>query len=187
MKSCKALADRNDCQIQFFEKIYPIVRRTAAVRSARLTKLLRLCPDDQFDLQQDAAFRVWQSLRFFDATRAGPATFIELVVGRTMSSTARRLLAAKRQPADQPTPLKCFSATPEAIHLRLDVGRVLARLPARQRLVARLLVDLAPSEVARATGVSRATIYREIALLRVAFVVAGLGSTPSPSRTADRT
>lgn len=59
------------------------------------------------------------------------------------------------------------------LHLRLDVSRVVAGLPAQLRSLARVLGQMPVTEVCRHTGRSRATVHRMTVQIRNAFINAG--------------
>jgi hypothetical protein len=114
------------------------------------------------------------------------STFIELVVASKMTWLIRARLAAKRSSGtlESLTDLdgEPFEYTPDPC-LRLDVFRTLSRLPVAAQEVVLMLADGSPTDVSRATAISRAAIYRIIRRARAAFIKAGLQPTaPTPAR-----
>ena len=157
-----------------FEEAYPIVCRVAGARAASLAAAYCLSLDERLDLEQDAALHAWRRLSVFDPTQSSLKTYIEYVVANHLTSVIRRLRAAKRQ-----IPPTCWQpdyvdSDANAIHLRIDVSRVLRKLPQAQRRVGHMLAHSSPSEVSRCAGLSRASVYRMIGHLRVVFRAAGL-------------
>jgi DNA-directed RNA polymerase specialized sigma24 family protein len=73
------------------------------------------------------------------------------------------------------TDLRTGSVLGEKQTLRLDVERILMRLPAALATICRLLMICETnSEVAAKAGMSRATLYRQIQQVRKAFAQAGM-------------
>jgi RNA polymerase sigma-70 factor (ECF subfamily) len=64
--------------------------------------------------------------------------------------------------------------TVAALHLRIDVQRVVAGLHPRLRCMAVLLAQMPVAEVCRHTGKSRSTVHRMTVQIRRAFINAGL-------------
>jgi RNA polymerase sigma factor (sigma-70 family) len=157
-----------------FEDAYPIMRRVAGARAASLAEIYGLSLDERLDLEQDAALHVWRRLGIFDPSQSSLKTFVEYVVANHLTSAIRRLRAAKRQvPPTWRSPDYVDSGA-DAIHLQIDVARVLGKLPEAQRRVGLMLARKPPSEVSRCAGLSRASVYRTIGHLRVAFAAAGI-------------
>lgn len=64
-----------------------------------------------------------------------------------------------------------------ALHISLDVRRVMRRLPLRLQRLAGLLCELSVAEICLMTGKPRSGIYQMIWELRAAFITAGLRRT----------
>jgi len=153
--------------------------------------------DEQQDLIQEAALQCWARFGAFDPARAALSTYIELVVASKMTWLIRARLAAKRSSGtvESLTDLdgEPVAHTPD-LCLRLDVFRTLSRLPVAAQEVVLMLADDSPTDVSRATAISRTAIYRIIQKARAAFIEAGLRPTkptsargrPSPSFAAGR-
>ena len=161
-----------------FEDAYPIMRRVTGARAAFVAEVYGLSLDERLDLEQDAAFHVWRRLGVFDPSQSSLKTFIEFVVANHLTSAIRRLRAAKRQVPPIWWPPDYVDSGADAIHLQIDVARVLGKLPQAERRVGLMLARKSPSEVSRYAGLSRASVYRTIGQLRVAFAAAGLAIGP---------
>ncbi len=157
-----------------FADAYPIMHRVAGARAASVAMTYGLSLDERLDLEQGATLQAWRRLGAFDPTQSSLKTFIEYVVANHLTSAIRRLGAAKRQVPYIGWAPDFVDSGADRIHLRIDVSRVLRKLPRAQRQVGLMLVYKSPSEVSRCTGVSRASVYRAIGQLRVAFTAAGL-------------
>jgi len=160
-----------------FEQSYPALTKIAAVHAARAVRRHGLPADARRDLQQDAVLELWRKRVKFDEQRADWLTFSERAIANYLRSRMRSLLATRRGhgltlPFHEH---KYFGATPDPrIELRIDVARILAGVPERDRAVAIALSDLPASDTSRFLGVSRSTVYVAIKRLRERFARAGL-------------
>jgi RNA polymerase sigma factor (sigma-70 family) len=168
-------ADERDRRDELFHLLYPHAKRAAGVRSSAWGS--RYADVDSADFEQEALLDVWNALERYDDSRGAPRTFAERIVSNSIASFLRRARAGKRtQSADYETLLE--SSRPRVfarLELRLDIDRVLAALPGRERMVARLLEEDGPAEIARELDIPRSAIYRSIELIRESFRKAGLG------------
>ena len=74
-------------------------------------------------------------------------------------------------------PIAADGLTPDQLALRIDVDHALAELPPDLVPIASVLAQgLSVTDAVRITGVPRATFYRRLARLRLAFSDAGLRS-----------
>jgi hypothetical protein len=64
----------------------------------------------------------------------------------------------------------------DALHLSLDVRRVVESLPAQLQLLAALLVRMPVQDVCRHTGKSRSRVYQMTRQIREAFIRAGFSA-----------
>jgi RNA polymerase sigma factor (sigma-70 family) len=153
-----------------FLTAYPFARRSARARSAAAPAQADLGTDD---LEQEALLALWSALPRFDPARAGLRTFTETVVGNKISSIQRRAAAPKRsmpfEYRDCPNPFSIFLQ----IELRVDVSEVLGYLDTADLIVAHLLSENGPAQIARILQVSRASVYRSIARIRTALLDRG--------------
>jgi RNA polymerase sigma-70 factor, ECF subfamily len=161
---------------EIFEQSFSAICRLAAIRAATTATLYQLPTDSRQDLQQEALLELWRKRGAYDPGRGTWRTFAELVVANRMVSMVRSMHAHKAgyfreepiQRADRlPAPV-------ERHDLRIEVRRVLGGVAPFDRTVALCLIGHSAAETGHKLGVSRATVYRVIDRLRVAFTRAGL-------------
>ncbi len=167
-----------------FAQSYPASRRVAAVLAAKAAALHGLSNTDREDLSQEALLELWRKAAAFDERRAGWRTYSERVVASRLSSLLRRAYSSRSGHGreDSLEGLKLTDPAPADLDLRADVRRVLDGLRPLDRSVALCLIDYSAIETGHRLGVARATVYRSIKRLRVAFMAAGLHRMPG--RTA---
>lgn len=159
-----------------FEQSYPASSRIAAVQATRIAVRNSLPDDFIDDLTQEGLLALWRSAPAFDERRAGWRTFSEHVVANRLASLLRSMYSsrsghAKEDPLDD---IQLSDPAPYAgIDLRRDVRRVLDGVSPFDRRVALSLINYSASETSRQLRVARATVYRSIERLRVAFAIAG--------------
>lgn len=153
-----------------FDLAFPLAKRSAQVRASAIPRYDYF---DHEDLEQDALAAVLAALDRYDEPRASLRTFVERVAANGIASTLRRARAEKRTSLDD-GPLAESPRLSLTVELRLDLNRVLRTLERRDGRVARLLEEYRPAEIARALGISRASVYRSIDRIRDAFIEAGL-------------
>ena len=159
-----------------FERSYSASSRLAAVRAATITTLYGLPTDSRRDLEQEALLELWRKHEAYDPRRGSWRTFSERVVVNRMTSLVRAMRSV-RSGQFREEPIESFFglAAPNSLNdLRTDVSRVLAGVTPFDRSVALCLIGHSAIETTQRLGVSRATIYRAIGRLRVAFTAAGL-------------
>lgn len=152
--------------------IDPFVLRQAEIRASQLVAYSGFTRDDWEDLRQDLLLDYLERLPLFDAGRGAPRGFM---FGVVRNRAAR--LAAQRRKAGRPV-VADLGSRPHADldhDLRLDVAAAVARLPEHLRVVAELLLESTPREVAHAIGKSRSRVYQMIGEIRTAFEQAGVG------------
>ena len=158
---------------------------------------------DSQDLQQDMLLKCWEASSRFDHTRSRFQTFLERVIDNLIASmieartaTCRDYRRCRRSINEPVAFAGCgaielgelvaeedcqtlFGRTSlsarERIELQVDVDTVIATLPRKLAATATLLKSASVLETARKLGVPRGSLYRQIAKLRAAFAVAGLG------------
>jgi RNA polymerase sigma factor (sigma-70 family) len=154
-----------------FEHAYPLALRSARFRATAAVKSRAIPSADRQDVEQEALTRVWQALSKYDPARAGLRTFIEVVVCTKVTSLLRAhthgtvLESLARQVARE--------GGFREMELRADVARVLDGISPFDRSVALSLTNYSAIETGRRLGVARATVYRSIDRLRIAFADAG--------------
>jgi RNA polymerase sigma factor (sigma-70 family) len=166
-----------------FEQFYSAISRLAAVRAATTATLYGLSQDFRNDLQQEALLELWRKHPAYDPQRGSWRTFAEHVVTHRLRSFIRYQHAVRRGYGRE----ECLSelvrmipALDDRLELRLDVRQVLARVSQLDRAVALSLIDFSAVDTGRRLGVSRATVYRAIGRLRVAFTAAGYADRCEP-------
>lgn len=151
--------------------IDPFVLRQAEIRASQLVACAGFTRDDWEDLRQDLLLDYLERLPLFDSERGEPRGFMFGVV----RNRAARLAAQRRRAV-----CGVITDLPPRPHadvdhdLRLDVAAAVARLPDHLRVVAELLLERTPREVARAIGKSRSRVYQMIGEIRAAFEQAGV-------------
>jgi DNA-directed RNA polymerase specialized sigma24 family protein len=174
------------------------VARTIRVRADRLARSGAVPGMDADDIAQDLRLDLFERAPRYDSTRASYETFADRVTANriaTLASPTARL-RAERGMRDLHGPsgkgdgegLPLADTLPEssalhaaeraeadvALGLRRDVSRLLAALPPACRQVAVALVEMSPTEAARALGLNRCTIYARLASIRAAARALGL-------------
>lgn len=110
------------------------------------------------------------------SSRGSASAFVKAIFSTCIPSLFRRLTAKDR------TKRIDFDTGPESLPLfiligiRIDLHRILGKLGPRERMVARLLMEQIPTEIARYLKISRAAVYRSIDSIRSALWEAGFES-----------
>ena len=154
--------------------------------------------DEKEDLQQILIVECLQRQRHFDSRRGSAATFAEVIITNAVATMVesrkaqcrdyrrcQRSLNAPSNSADPSSPelaevtsdddYRCRMGRisrpfHQNLHLRHDLRRAIAALPPEQRRLCRLLMRLdGIAQVAKAAGVSRATLHRRMRAIRDAF------------------
>jgi len=160
-----------------FEQTLSVAERIAAVRAATIARLHGLPRDERRDLEQEALLHLWRMVPFFDPRRGSWPTFAERIIANRLQSLMRSqhaLCRARRKEQPHDEPVSAMVAPNDRIDLRLDVRRVLVGVSQLDRVVALSLMYQSVAEASRSLGISRATTYRSIGRLQVAFLSAGL-------------
>ena len=153
----------------------PYVIRQASLCASHLVRRGRFTVDDWDDLRQDLILDYLERLPRFDRTRGDLRGFMFGVVRHR----AAKIAVQQRRRAQLGDALLANGNSlcrPHSVDydLRMDVQATVARLPEHLKVVALMLTDWSPSQVARFTGKSRSRIYQLIREIRRAFVDAGL-------------
>jgi len=171
--SKKRTHSRSDVSV--FDDAYPIARRIAQVRAVAAVLSGAIPASDRQDLEQEGLIACWAALPLFNPERASLPTFLERVVATAISSVLRRSRARKRSLRGDYQLLEPFKLLLWT-EFRVDIERVLRQLATRERIVARLLAEYGPAEIARRRKSSRSAVYRSIDRIRTALREAGFGS-----------
>jgi hypothetical protein len=159
------------------DDFYSIARRTADVRAKVYVTRFRLPNDFRQDLEQLALLELWSKRIFFDGARASWQTFAEHVVANRLSSVLR---AMRREGSGLfkagSIQMSEISINPwRDLDLALCIAQILVGVSDFDRAVAGCLMRYSAVETATRLSVSRATVYRAIERLRLAFIAAGIG------------
>jgi DNA-directed RNA polymerase specialized sigma24 family protein len=150
--------------------------RIAAVRAATVTSRYRLPTDYRRDFEQEALLELWRKRSSYDPRRGCWRTFSERVVANKITSLVRHMYS-ERSPEFRKMPLedaRSLAAPYDDHDLRVDVLQVLASMSSFDKAVARSLMVRSTIATGKELGVCRATVYRAIGRLRMAFTKAGL-------------
>jgi RNA polymerase sigma-70 factor, ECF subfamily len=155
--------------------IDPFVIQQAEIGASRLVLRAGFKRQDWDDLRQDLILDYLERLPRFDDTRGDLRGFMFGVVRHR----AAQIAVQQRRRAQLGDALLANSNSPCRHHstdydLKMDIQATVARLPEHLKVVALMLADWSPSQVARLTGKSRSRIYQLIREIRRAFVDAGL-------------
>ena len=161
----------------------------ARIRARILVEQLELPPDDWEDLQQDMLIELVKARKRFNPNKAGRHTFVSRVLDCFCKYYTRQQSARNRRderetvcsdierdfsPDDRSvgTDLLDSIITSKA---RSRLHRAIAALPDKlRRLCHALMEDSNKTAVARALGVSKSTVYRQLATIREEFEKAGI-------------
>jgi RNA polymerase sigma-70 factor, ECF subfamily len=165
------------------------VLRQAACRASLLVASARFRSDDFEDLKQDMVLDVIRRSPKFDAARGDWEGFVRGVMrNRAAVLVIRERRRAKEIPvgdfmnrgdASDTDSLEILHKRPssgavDALHLSIDVRRILSSLPPHLQSLAVLLGQMPVQDVCRHVGKSRSRVYQMTCQLRNAFVHAGL-------------
>jgi RNA polymerase sigma factor (sigma-70 family) len=182
------------------EQIDPIILRLARFKGHQLAGKYGFARHDAEDIQQNLLLDYLQRSMAFDSHRCSHRSFARLVVNNRISSLLETQKAACRdhrvrqvsldQSPDETSQVDrilsrtgnpCDRRSLESrLNLRLDIKRILSRLPTTLSQLCRLLVACdSHAEAAARAGISRATLYRRIKELQAVFIQGGMhGSLP---------
>jgi RNA polymerase sigma-70 factor (ECF subfamily) len=172
------------------------ILQQAEHRASILVKWGGFSPQDWADVRQDLALDCLRRIPRFDPTRGEWHAYVRgviynqstLLFSRRRRHLRREILADDLVVRDRRTRkhLEHFmeglvwrdslAAPRNLAELRIDISRVLASVSRFDRSVAEFLVGHSAIETGQRLGVSRASVYRAIGRLRVAFSVAGFAS-----------
>lgn len=175
----------------------PTTRELIRRKAHQVVRRGGFSPSDLADVEQDLTLHVWDRLGRFDPARAEREVFVRMLVGHA-AATALRGRRRRSRPAELPLAAAVAGGDAEPVDPRswpgprdarvrvLDVGAVLAALPADLRRVARALSTRSIAAAARHLGISRAALYRRLGHLRAAFLAAGFEGLAAAARRTRR-
>jgi RNA polymerase sigma-70 factor (ECF subfamily) len=170
----------------------PYIVQQTSCRASQLVSAAGFSRNDWEDLKQDMILDLLRRSPKFDPARGDWQGFVR---GVTRNHAAVLVMRERRrksvllsndvlnpEEAGDIDALDILDTRPSlfavnALHLRLDVRRVVARLPIQLQSVAVLLSQMRVREVCRHTGKSRSRVYQMISQLRMYFEQAGLRPT----------
>jgi RNA polymerase sigma-70 factor, ECF subfamily len=180
----------------------PYARRLIRFKARQLARRAGFTASDREDLEQDLSHDLLARLRHFDPNRANRDAFTTQVVlnrvrtilierdrkrrdWRRCRTSLQELVAGDApddgaiERAETLAEDACgrgirSPASDERAELRLDLVAALQALPPDLRRVASALRTATPTDVSRALGVSRDTVYRAMRAIRVRFTELGI-------------
>jgi DNA-directed RNA polymerase specialized sigma24 family protein len=183
------------------QQVDPAILRLARFKGHQLAGKFGFARHDDEDIQQDLLLDYLRRSRSFESHRCSRRTFGQRVINNRVATLIEAQKAACRDhrvqrisldqsPDDQTDsnlprldqilfrvakPCSQRSADSQ-LNLRLDVERILIRLPSALVSICRLVMACdSAMDVAATAGISRATLYRRLGQVRAAFAEAGLG------------
>lgn len=182
--------------------IDPDVARIIRYKASRLVGHAGFLFDDLEDLEQELMLDLLRRLPKWDAAQAQLKTFVSRIVDHKIATLITAQKAGIRNYRDRGHSLnaplvpeddesvergeiidlddyllrtgKASRPLAELDDLRIDVWRVIDRLPPRLRDLCERLRTQTVAEISRDTGIPRGTIYELVTKLRVIFEKAGL-------------
>ena len=176
------------------------MRKMIRFKASRLVGSYGYTAADCEDLQQEAALALHQRFRRYDSMRSSHRTFAQRVVNHHFANLIAERRAGRRdyracmrslEEPDGQDRRTCFGETlsgddyqsrmrrqsmlwPRRLELQADVERAIASMQTELASVARLLMSMNVSDVARHLKLSRATVHRRIGDIRAVFAAAEL-------------
>lgn len=184
----------------FAQSHLDLVRREARLSASRLVRQLRLPWHEHDDVQHDLMADVFARLKHFDPTRGSAGGFVMTVMEHRASLLAWRIRREQKFRAplslDDPTPRGRYAVgdlVPESygylafmgqptdrygeVERRLDVSRCVGTLDLPDRIFCMELLERSPGEQSEDGRGSRATLYRQLADIRLQLTARGLSRT----------
>jgi DNA-directed RNA polymerase specialized sigma24 family protein len=183
--------------------IDPAIVRLVRFKSRHLAGKYGCARHDREDIEQILLLDYWQRFTAFDSDRCSHRGFARLIVNNRISVLIEAQRAARRDyrmglvclddsPDDASTAdeIPSCSFNPRAkqslesqLHRRLDVRRMVERMPTALAQLCRLLMACDSAvEAAEMAGISRATLYRRIRRLQDVFSQGGIREKPMSRR-----
>ena len=154
----------------------PFVIQQAEIRASRMVGNYGFTRDDWGDIRQDLLLEYCRRRRQFNPARGDHRGFTcGILQNRAAILAARRSRTESFEQsgpeADWNRSASCDSTN---VDLRLDIQKIVSRLPIRLRILARQLSEMDLAEVRRQAGRSRSRVHQCVAEIRAAFIDAGL-------------
>ena len=168
---------------------YLLDRATTAAKRLAFTAGM---PTDYWeDYRQELALEILRRSSMFDPARGSWSGFVSGVIKHRAAELASNELRRRRE--FLAVDLSCVrpyregrEARRERINTKVDVRRAVAGLPGRLQPLARLLMELTPTEASVVTRKSRSRIYQLMGELRSSFKRRGFRCGPCRSRMLAR-
>jgi len=159
------------------EKYNPRIADFIRSKACKLARRSEFRHEDVADIEQELVLELMTRWPHFKPELTSPMTFVYRVVVHKISDMIAQRTALKRDVRRGGLALKdddLARMPPEQRDLRIDLEKLLARLPPEEfALCAQLCVDTI-TEIALERGMPRSTLYGEIGRLRQRFRKAGL-------------
>ncbi len=157
-------------------EVDPFVVRQAEIRASRMVGNYGFTRDDWSDLRQELLLEYVRRSPRFNSERGDHRGFTcGILQNRAAKLAARR---SRTESFEQPGPeadwSRLASCDSTNLDLRLDIQKIVSRLPIHLRILARQLCEMDPADVRRQAGRSRSRVHQWIGEIRAAFVHAGL-------------
>jgi RNA polymerase sigma factor (sigma-70 family) len=164
-------------------------------RARRLSSRNIIPAYERADIEQHLLLELWRRWRLFDGSRGSLPGFVSRIINnavadllrRHANEAPRRLVSLHDQVSDHdgnivmlgdvlPENASLWGASSDLdeTHLRVDLGKTMARLPSRLQELCRHLSCQPIAQIAREAGTSRSSIYTSLATIRRGFLDAGL-------------
>lgn len=140
---------------------------------------------DRYDIEQELMLDLWQRMKSFDSARGKQRSFINQVISKRVSKLLAFQFASSKGRNCKHIPFddisfcndERFACDKQAQNeLRLDINKVVAALPEDLQMLCQQLQVLNMTELAKHTGIPRATLYWRVGNIRKAFCAAGLNA-----------
>lgn len=157
-------------------EVDPFVVRQAEIQASRMVGNYGFTRDDWGDLRQELLLEYVRRSPRFNSERGDHRGFTcGILRNRVAKLAARR---SRIESFEQPGPDAYWSLLAShdgtKLDLRLDVEKVVSRLPIHLRILARELSEMDPADARRQAGRSRSRVHQWIGEIRAAFIGAGL-------------
>ena len=172
-----------------FEAAYPMARRIAHAKALAAASIGQIGCEEVEDVESDLVLAFFRRFSQYDETRSSMQTFAALVMESKLISILRARGAASQRiqqfcvplpeedsfdPDNEPQSVACVPCPAGRWDFRIDLKRVLSRLPEPIAETAALVDQVSPREAAQRLGCSRTTFYQRLSELRSACARAGI-------------